>query len=160
MSPARYGATALGEAVKLEDIELVRMLLDAGANVNSPNQRQPDRADAGRQHRLAADREAAGRARRGRERGGNLPRPERADVGGGGNQPDIVDLLLAHGAKNVNLRAKYDDWPRQQTSEPRAQYQSRQTGGLTALLYATRSGCHALCRVTGEGGRRRQQAQP
>ncbi len=32
-----YGASALGEAVKVEDIELVRMLLDAGANVNSPN---------------------------------------------------------------------------------------------------------------------------
>jgi ankyrin repeat protein len=37
------------------------------------------------------------------------------------------------------VRAKYDDWPRQMTSEPRAQF--RQTGGLTALLYATRSGC-------------------
>jgi ankyrin repeat protein len=60
----------------------------------------------------------------------------------GGNQPEIVDLLLAKGAKNVDLRAKSDDWPRQMTSEPRAQFQSRQTGGLTALLYATRSGCH------------------
>jgi ankyrin repeat protein len=40
----------------------------------------------------------------------------------------------------VKLRAKYDDWPRQMTSEPRAQF--RQTGGLTALLYATRSGCY------------------
>ncbi len=58
----------------------------------------------------------------------------------GGNQPDIVDLLLANGANNVNLRAKSDDWARQMTSEPRAQF-SRQTGGLTALLYATRSGC-------------------
>ena len=38
------------------------------------------------------------------------------------------------------MRAKYDDWPRQMTSEPRAQF--RQTGGLTALLYATRSGCY------------------
>jgi ankyrin repeat protein len=56
-----------------------------------------------------------------------------------GNHPDIVDLLLAHRA-NVTLRAKYDDWPRQMTSEPRAQF--RQTGGLTALLYATRSGCY------------------
>jgi ankyrin repeat protein len=59
----------------------------------------------------------------------------------GGNQPEILDLLLASGAKNIGLRAKFDDWPRQMTSEPRAQFQSRQTGGLTALLYATRSGC-------------------
>ena len=43
-------------------------------------------------------------------------------------------------APDVKVRAKYDDWPRQMTSEPRAQF--RQTGGLTALLYATRSGCY------------------
>jgi ankyrin repeat protein len=55
------------------------------------------------------------------------------------NHPEIVDLLLAHGA-DVKRRAKADDWPRQMTSEPRAQF--RQTGGLTALLYATRSGCY------------------
>ena len=55
------------------------------------------------------------------------------------NHPEIVDLLLAHHA-DVKRRAKYDDWPRQMTSEPRAQF--RQTGGLTALLYATRSGCY------------------
>ena len=54
------------------------------------------------------------------------------------NHAEIVDLLLAHGA-DVKRRAKSDDWPRQMTSEPRAQF--RQTGGLTALLYATRSGC-------------------
>jgi ankyrin repeat protein len=55
------------------------------------------------------------------------------------NQPDVVDLLISRGA-NVKVRAKHDDWPRQMTSEPRAQF--RQTGGLTALLYATRSGCY------------------
>ncbi len=55
------------------------------------------------------------------------------------NHPEIVELLLKHGA-DVKVRAKYDDWPRQMTSEPRAQF--RQTGGLTALLYATRSGCY------------------
>ncbi len=56
--------------------------------------------------------------------------------------PEIVDLLLAKGANTqVNLRAKADDWERTQTSEPRGQFSSRHTGGLTALLYATRSGC-------------------
>src|SRR5690606_38388565 len=43
--------------------------------------------------------------------------------------------------KQVNLRGKHDDWARQMTSEPRAQFGSRHTGGLTALLYAARSGC-------------------
>jgi ankyrin repeat protein len=57
------------------------------------------------------------------------------------NRPDIVDLLLEHGAgADVALRAKSDDWERQMTSEPRAQF--RNTGGLTALLYATRAGCY------------------
>ncbi|MGH8220259.1 MAG: ankyrin repeat domain-containing protein, partial [Steroidobacteraceae bacterium] len=56
------------------------------------------------------------------------------------DHPDIVELLLKHGAAaGINRRGKYADWPREMTSEPRAQY--RQTGGLTALLYATRSGC-------------------
>ena len=50
------------------------------------------------------------------------------------NHPEVADLLIKHHAE-VNVRARYDDWPRQMTSEPRAQF--RQTGGLTALLYAT-----------------------
>ncbi len=54
------------------------------------------------------------------------------------NHAEVVEVLVAHGA-NVNVRAKYEDWARQMTSEPRAQF--RHTGGLTALLYAARSGC-------------------
>jgi ankyrin repeat protein len=137
----RYGASALGEAVKVEDIELVRMLLDAGANVNSPN------SDNQTALMLAVSTGSLPISKLLVERGADVNavetfRDQNALMwAAGANLPDIVDLLLAHGAKNVNLRAKYDDWPRQQTSEPRAQYQSRQTGGLTALLYATRSGC-------------------
>ena len=40
---------------------------------------------------------------------------------------------------DVNVRASANDWDSQITSEPRAQY--RPAGGLTALLYAARSGC-------------------
>src|SRR5690606_7512824 len=59
----------------------------------------------------------------------------------GNNHPELVDLLLANGADaDLDRRAVHDDWTRQMTSEPRAQY--RHTGGLTALLYATRSGCY------------------
>jgi uncharacterized protein len=139
---SRYGATALAEAVKVEDIELVRMLLDAGANVNSPN------LDNQTALMVAISTGSLPISKLLVERGADVNavetfRNQNALMwAAGGNQPDIVDLLLAHGAKNVNLRAKSDDWPRQQTSEPRAQYQSRQTGGLTALLYATRSGCY------------------
>ena len=138
-----YGATALAEAVKLDDLELVRMLLDAGADVDSPN------LDKQTALMLAVSLGSMPVSKLLIERGANVNavetfRNQNALMwAAGGNQPELVDLLLAHGAKNLDLRAKDDDWPRQMTSEPRAQFQSRQTGGLTALLYATRSGCHA-----------------
>lgn len=138
-----YGASALGEAVKIEDVELVRMLLDAGANVDSPNL---DRQTA---LMLAVSMGSLEISKLLVERGADVNavetfRGQNALMwAAGGNQPEIVDLLLTRGAKNVNLRAKSDDWARQMTSEPRAQFGSRQTGGLTALLYATRSGCLA-----------------
>jgi ankyrin repeat protein len=55
------------------------------------------------------------------------------------NAAPMVKLLLSKGA-DVKPRALYSDWPSQVTSEPRAQY--RPVGGLTALLYATRTGCY------------------
>ena len=138
---SRYGASALGEAIKLEDLELVRTLLDAGANVNSPN------LDKQTALMLAISTGNVPISKLLIERGADLNaietfRDQNALMyAAGGNQPEIVELLLARGAKNVDLRAKSDDWPRQMTSEPRAQFSSRQAGGLTALLYATRSGC-------------------
>jgi ankyrin repeat protein len=135
----KYGSSPLAEAVKLGDAELVRMLLDAHADANSPN-------DDGETALMVASSI------------GSLPiaqlllshgatanavenfRGQTALMWAAAqDHPDIVDLLLAHGA-DVKRRAKFDDWPRQMTSEPRAQF--RQTGGLTALLYATRSGCY------------------
>jgi ankyrin repeat protein len=136
-----YGATALGEAVKVDDLELVRTLLDAGADVNSPN------VDGQTALMLAISVGSVPISKLLLERGADVNavehfRDQNALMwAAGGNQPEILDLLLARGAKNLDLRAKHDDWPRQMTSEPRAQFQNRQTGGLTALLYATRSGC-------------------
>lgn len=135
----KYGSTPLAEAVKLGDVELVRMLLDAKADPNSPNQ------DGQTALMLATAIGSLPIAQQLISHGADVNAMEtfRGQTAlmwaAGGNHPDIVDLLLAHKA-NVNVRAKYDDWPRQMTSEPRAQF--RQTGGLTALLYATRSGCY------------------
>jgi len=56
------------------------------------------------------------------------------------NAPEMVKVLIAKDA-NVNARAKFNDWPGQITSEPRAQYHTY--GGLTPLLYAARGGCYA-----------------
>ena len=134
----RFGSSPLTEAVKLGDVDLVRMLLDARADPNSPN---PDGQTA---LMLASNVGSLKIAEMLVGRGANVNVVEsfRGQTAlmwaAAGNHAEIVDLLLAHRA-DVKLRAKYDDWPRQMTSEPRAQF--RQTGGLTALLYATRSGC-------------------
>ncbi|HTC50409.1 MAG TPA: ankyrin repeat domain-containing protein [Steroidobacteraceae bacterium] len=135
----RYGSSPLGEAVKLGDSEMVSMLLDAGADANSPNQ------DGQTALMLASNIGSLPIAQLLIAHGANVNaietfRGQNALMWAAAeNHPDVVDLLLAHGA-NVKLRARYDDWPREMTSEPRAQF--NQTGGLTALLYATRSGCY------------------
>lgn len=135
---SKYGSSALTEAVKLGDVELTKMLLDAGADANTQNQ----------------DKQTALMIASGQ---GNLKIVEMLLAKGAKvntiesfrnqtalmwaaaeNRPDVVELLIKNGA-DVKPRAKSDDWERQMTSEPRAQF--RNTGGLNALLYATRSGC-------------------
>jgi ankyrin repeat protein len=139
-----FGATPLTEAVKLGDVELVRLLLDARADANSPNQ------DGQTALMLASNIGSLDIAKLLVGKGANVNAVEnfRGQTAlmwaAAGGYAEIVDLLISRGA-NVNLRAKHDDWPRQMTSEPRAQF--RQTGGLTALLYATRSNCY-LCAVS------------
>jgi len=135
----RYGDSALEEAVKLADVEIVRMLLDAGANPDSPNQ------DGQTALMLASTIGSLPIAQMLIQRGATVNAVEnfRGQTAlmwaAAENHPQVVDLLLKHGA-DVKIRAKYDDWPREMTSEPRAQF--RHGGGLTALLYATRSGCY------------------
>src|SRR5690606_3396768 len=132
-----YGSTPLAEAVKLADLELVRMLLDAGAHPDSPN------LDNQTALMLAAHLGKLDIATLLIERGASVNavetfRGQNALMWAAAeNHPDVVELLIRHGA-DVHPRAFHDDWPRQMTSEPRAQL--RPTGGLSALLYATRSG--------------------
>ncbi|MET0292119.1 MAG: ankyrin repeat domain-containing protein, partial [Steroidobacteraceae bacterium] len=134
----RYGSTPLAEAVKLGDLRLVTLLLDAGADVASANE------DNQTALMLASSIGALDVAKLLIARGAQVNTMEtfRGQTAlmwaASEGHADIVDLLLAHGA-DVAPRAKSDDWPRQVTSEPRAQF--RQTGGHTALLYAARSGC-------------------
>jgi len=133
-----YGSSPLAEAVKVANLALVELLLDAGADVESPN------ADGQTALMLAARAGSIDVARALVERGadvdvteswrGQTPLMWAVDVA----FPALVELLLEHGA-DVSRRAEANDWRAQVTSEPRAQY--RPTGGLTALLYAARSGC-------------------
>lgn len=153
----QYGSSALAEAVKLDDITLVRMLLEAGADPDSPN------LDNQTALMLAAYI-------------GNLDIAHmlieaEADVNAietfrgqtalmwaaAENHPDVAELLVANGA-DVSVKAVADDWPRQMTSEPRAQF--RPTGGLTALLYATRSGCYRCAVAIVEAGADINQPNP
>lgn len=134
----RYGSSPLAEAVKTADARLVEMLLDAGADVDAPNQDgQTALLLAGRTGALEAARLLV-------EHGADVNAHEswRGQTAlmwaADSNSPELVELLIDHGA-DVHVRADANDWPSQITSEPRAQY--RPTGGLTALLYAARSGC-------------------
>lgn len=153
----RFGSSPISEAIKLGDVELVRMLLDAGADPNSPNQ------DNQTALMLASTVGSLEIAQMLIDKGATVNevetfRGQNALMwAAAGNHPDIVELLIANGAE-VGLRAKHDDWPRQMTSEPRAQF--RQTGGLTALLYATRSGCYRCAVAIVEAGADINQPNP
>ena len=65
------------------------------------------------------------------------------------NAAEMVKGPIAKGAA-VNARARFNDWPSQITSEPRAQYHA--SGGLTPLLYAARGGCDACVDALIAGG--------
>ncbi len=152
-----YGSSPLTEAIKLSNFELVQMLLDNGADANSPNQ------DNQTALMLASTVGSLEIAKLLIEHGAKVNEVEnfRGQTAlmwaAAGNYPDIVDLLITHSAE-VSLRASHDDWQRQMTSEPRAQF--RQTGGLTALLYATRSGCYRCAVAIVEAGADINQPNP
>src|SRR5690606_21308787 len=138
-------------------IDLVERLVAAGADVESPN------ADGQTALMLAA--------RAGATRVAEVLVQHGADVGvrerwrgqtalmwaADSASPDIMKLLVEHGA-DVEVRASANDWPTQVTSEPRGQY--RPTGGMTALLYAARSGCPACVETLLDAGARIDRPTP
>lgn len=153
----RYGSSPLAEAVKLDDAVLVRSLLDAGADPDSPNL---DNQTALMLAAYIGNREIAQMLL---DAGANVNAIEtfRGQTAlmwaAAENNPDVAELLIANGA-DVSVKAVHDDWPRQMTSEPRAQFLP--TGGLTALLYATRSGCYQCAVAIVEAGADINQPNP
>lgn len=153
----KYGSTPLAEAVKLADVRLTAKLLDAGADVEAAN------ADGQTALMLAARAGALDVAKLLVERGANV-NTEEAWRGQtalmwavDGNYAELAQLLIAHGA-DVHARADSNEWRTQITSEPRGQYRPR--GGLTALLYAARSGCTRCVRSLLEAGADIDQPNP
>ncbi len=132
------GATPLNEAITLADEKMAFMLLKAGANPNLGN------ADDETPLMLAARVSSLPIAQALVKAGAKVNQREKyrnqsalmwaVDA----RSPAITDLLIQHKA-DVDFRAAENDWGNQITSEPRAQY--RDSGGLTPLLYAARSGC-------------------
>ncbi|HTW38413.1 MAG TPA: ankyrin repeat domain-containing protein [Steroidobacteraceae bacterium] len=147
-----FGSSPLGEAVKAANVELVKILLRAGAKADAPN------ADGQTAFMLAARDGQVPIAKLLLRRGANVNAREKwrgqtalmwAAAQG---YPEMTAFLVKHGAR-VDVREIYNDWldrATQMTSEPRAQY--RPEGGLTALLYAVRSGCAGCVAALLKGG--------
>jgi ankyrin repeat protein len=136
-----FGSTPLAEAAKLADARMVKTLLDAGAEPEGAN------LDGETALMLAVKLGELPVVEMLIKAGANVNAVEKFHhqtplmyaAAGARNAGAMVKLLLSKDA-SVKPRALYNDWPSQITSEPRAQY--RPTGGLTALLYAARSGCY------------------
>jgi ankyrin repeat protein len=136
-----FGSTPLAEAVKLADARMVKSLLAAGASPESPN------LDGESALMVAIKTGELPIIEMLMKAGANVNVVEKFHnqtplmyaAAAGRNAGAMVKLLLSKDA-NPAPRALYSDWPSQITSEPRAQY--RPAGGLTALLYAARSGCY------------------
>jgi ankyrin repeat protein len=137
-----FGSTPLAEAVKQGDARMVKTLLAAGSGTEGAN------ADGQTALMIAIKNgdlpvfnlliDAGAKVNAVEKVQGQTPLMWAAAAAR--NAPEMVKVLIAKGA-NVNARAKFNDWPGQITSEPRAQYHTY--GGLTPLLYAARSGCYA-----------------
>jgi ankyrin repeat protein len=128
-----FGSTPLAEAVKLADARMVKSLLDAGANHESPN------GDGETALMLAIKTgdmpifdmliKAGANVNAVEKFHNQTPLMYAADAPK--NAAEMMKALLAKDA-NVKPRELFTDWPNQISSEPRAQY--RPVGGLPAPM--------------------------
>jgi ankyrin repeat protein len=144
-----FGASPLSQAARVANPDMVAMLLDAGADPDMAN------SDGQTPLMLAAWTGVVEVAELLINHGANVNAEEiwtgqsALMWAASRNHPDMAELLIASGA-DVRVRARTFDWERQITSEPRNQY--RPAGGLTPLLYATRSGCLRCVQAIIEAG--------
>jgi ankyrin repeat protein len=139
-----YGATPMGLAAEVANTEILELLLEAGANADSPN------AD-GQTALLTVARtgnvEAAellikhGATVDARERFGGQTALMWAAAR---RHPQMIQFLVSKGA-DINARSTNRDYQRRVTAEGRPK--SLDSGGFTPLLYATRENCRACVDV-------------
>ncbi len=146
-----FGSTPIAEAAKLGDVAMVKLLLDARANPEGATaQGETALMLAIKQGHLAVVEMLV-------KVGANVNAVEKTHnqtplmwaASAPKNGPEMVKVLLGKNA-NVKPRSLFSDWESQITSEPRAQY--RPTGGLTALLYATRDDCYFCVKALLDAG--------
>ena len=146
-----FGYTPLSEAVKQGDARMVKMLMDAGSGTEGAN------ADGQTALMIAIKNGDLAVFQMLIDAGAKVNVVEKVQdqtplmwaAAATRNAAEMVRVLIAKGA-TVNARARFNDWPSQITSEPRAQYHAY--GGLTPLLYAARSGCLACAEALVSAG--------
>jgi len=144
-----YGASAMTLASEVANTEILKLLLEAGADVDSPNpENQTALMAVARTGNLDAARLLI-------ERGATID--ARESWGGqtalmwasARRHPEMIALLLEHGA-DVNASSVNRDYQRHVTAEGRPK--SLDSGGLTPLLYAARENCGACVETLLAGG--------
>lgn len=144
-----YGASPVTVASEHGDYNIMLALIEAGGDVESPNQEDQTLLMA------VARTGNTATAKLLLEHGANVQRREKwGDQtalmwAASQQQPAMIKLLLEHGA-DVNGRGRDHDWPRWITSEPRNKPLDQ--GGYTPLLYAAREGCVECVAALLDGG--------
>src|SRR5690606_1730109 len=139
------------------DVEILGLLLDAGADVDSPN------ADGQTALMVLARTENVAAARLLLERGADVDAVEQRKGqtalmwAAAQSRPAMVALLLERGA-DVGARSYAYDWERRVTAEPRVK--DITPGGFTPLLLAARQGCVECIRLLVDAGANVHETNP
>ena len=139
-----YGATPMSLAAEVGDPDMLKVLLEAGANADSPN---PDGQTALLAVARTGNVEAAqlllhhGATVDAREKWGGQTALMWASAR---RHPEMMRLLISKGA-DVNARSIDRNYQRHVTAEGRPK--NLDSGGFTPLLYAARENCVACVEV-------------